>query len=167
MMDPREEQRSLRAEPLPIDGDDSILPSRIALLEKEIKGVEDQIAELEKTRKDMIDTRKILVDHAVKTGHMEDNRYKIDVEIVYGNRVADPRKLAELYPKEYSNYLMAIVNHKIRSISSDLEKAKVGVEDSINLGIAGKIFGEGELDKCCIKPEKGRIYRVVKKEGGV
>jgi hypothetical protein len=163
MMEPLEEAKSLRENPIPVEGDDNLLPTRVAAIDKEIAEIDVKIQDLAKEQSEKRATRVLLIDHAVKTGHMEDPRFKIEVEITYGNRVADAAKLAEKFPKEFSVYVMAMANHGIQKIAGVLEKSKIEPTAAVNLGIADKIFGKKNVDSCSVIPEASRVYKVVKK----
>jgi hypothetical protein len=156
MMTPREEAEDLLLNPLPDTFSDVMIPTRIAALDVEIAETIDKL-------KDLQSSRDLLLDHAVKTNHMEDSTFKIEVNIKYGARVASGEKLRENYPKQFSLYVMAIANKKLRGIVDVAEKATIDPDGTIELGIADKIFGKKNVDACSVIPET-KVYNVVKKK---
>jgi len=151
-MNPKEELQSLKECPLPESPEDKLLPTRIAMVDSEIIETREKLKDLESTRA-------LLLDHAIKTNHLEDQRFKIEVEIKYGNRVADATKLATKYPKEFSLYVMAIANKKLRDVSTAIDKAKMEPNGPVLLGIADEIFGKKNVDSCSEIPET-KVYVV-------
>ena len=162
-MDPREEQKSLKEHPLPIEGDDSILPTRIAAIDDEIKRTREKMKELQDYIANLSVDRVTLLTEAIKTGKTDDGTWKIEKETTYGNRVADPKKLIATSKEKWDLYASAIKDKAVQDAKLLLQKAKDGLETSVNLGIADKIFGKKIVDECSTKPESV-TWKVVKKE---
>ena len=152
-LDPLSERRSLKDNPLPEEDDinDSLLPSHIAIIEQDIVDIEKQILALNEKLSNLNDDKSRLIDRAVKTGHVEDMRYRIEKRILKGNRIADPKKLKPLpmWPVYEKAWLQKIE----RDAEILVTKGKDKLEKEINLGIADKIFGKETVDSCSTRPE--------------
>jgi len=166
-MDPRDELLSLKEHPLPVEGDDSILPTRIAKIEEEMKGVEEEMRavneKLSEKLSDLRGSRNLLLDHAILIGIVEDSAWKIEKSVSFGNRVADPIKLKSLSAEKWKLYSESVRDKAMQDVKLLLQKAKDGLEKSVNLGIADKIFGKNVVDGCSTKPEMVS-FKVVRKE---
>lgn len=165
-----DERSELRFEPLPpeptpgidILKQDEVIPTRIAIVDKEIATLEAEIHEKNESLQNLRSSRAILLDHAIKIGCMEDDHFRIDKVVKRGDRIADPAKLAK-FTTEWKLYEAAIVEKAKRDATDVLLKAKSGLSTKINLGIADKIFGKKSVDSCSEMPETV-TYKVVKKE---
>lgn len=159
-LDPRSEALSLREHPLPseVSGDDKILPTRIAILDNEIAKTAEHL-------KDLQSSRVLLLDHAIKNDILEDDKYRIDKEVIKGNRVASLEKLREMFPVQYESYLLAIKDKLTRDFKADAVKAADKMLKVVNLSVADAIFGKENVTRCSEIPERIE-YRVVKKNAG-
>lgn len=161
-MSPAEEAKSLRENPLPpeegvVAEDDTILPTRIAIIDNEC-------ARLRKRLQDLESSRILLMDHAIKINVLEDASYKIEKMVVKGNRVADMGRLAEMFPSQMETYLKTMKDKISRDFQADAIKAAEKMRTVVNIGIADKIFGKENVTRCSTTPETIE-YRVVKKNG--
>jgi hypothetical protein len=161
-MSPEEEARSLRDDPLPpeeprVSEDDTILPTRIAIIENECEKLRERLRDLESSKV-------ILMDHAIKINVLEDNSYKIEKIIVKGNRVADMGRLTEMFPVQMETYLLTMKDKISRDFKADAIKAAEKMRTIVNLGVADKIFGKENVTRCSTVPESTE-YKVVKKSG--
>jgi hypothetical protein len=161
-MSPEEEARSLRENPLPPENgvvaeDDTILPTRIAIIEGEC-------AKLRERLKDLESSKTLLLDHAIKINVLEDESYKIEKKIIKGNRVADMGRLKEMFPVQMETYLLTMKDKISRDFKADAIKAAEKMRTVVNLGIADSIFGKENVTRCSTVPESAE-YKVVKKSG--
>jgi hypothetical protein len=164
-MDPREEARSLKDHPLPFafKGEDDVLPTHIASIEKTIVDLEKEETALRGKISDLYDLKNLLIDRAIQTGHLEDSRYRIEKKISNGDRVADPKLLKEKFSNTWFLYETAYQEKFKRKAEDILEKAKTAVSEKIDLGLADKIFGKANVTACSTVPQTIRYEVVMKK----
>jgi len=161
-MSPLEEAASLREHPLPpeeviVAEDDIILPTRIAIIDQEITKLHERLKDLESSKV-------LLLDHAIKINVLEDDRYRIEKEIVRGNRVADIGKLREMFPAQIDLYFQTMKEKISRDFKADAIKAAEKLRTVVNIGIADDIFGKENVTRCSTIPERIE-YKVVRKSG--
>jgi hypothetical protein len=163
-MDPLEEQRSLKEHPLPFEGDDKLLPTRIAYVQKQIDDLEHTVQDLQSQISDLYDTHHLLVDHAVKTDNLEDERYRLEKKVTKGDRVVEATVLKERFNDLWPLYEGTYLNKFQRKAQDILEKAKTDVLAKADLGIADKVFGKEQVTSVATRPETVRYELVVKKK---
>jgi len=156
-MDAFSEAVSLREHPLPpeVVGEDRILPTRIAILDNEIAKTAERL-------KDLQSSRVLLMDHAIKNNILEDEKYRIDKEVIRGNRVASLEKLREMFPDLTGKYMETMQDKLNRDFKSDAMKAAEKMLKVVNLSVADAIFGKENVTRCSDIPERVE-WRVVKK----
>lgn len=164
-MSPLDEARSLKEFPLPPEGepeplsqvadDDAILPTRIAIIDSEI-------ARIDERRRDLQSSRVLLLDHAIKTGHIEDDRYKIVKVVKKHPRVADIKKLETEFPDAFRRYMETMRDRVAREFKADAVKAAEKIKTIVNLGVADGIFGKDNVTKCSVVPETVD-YEIIKR----
>lgn len=162
-MDPREEQKSLKEDPLPYEGDETLILNRIAEIDKKIELVDASIRILNMERSDLATVRAKLIDRAISIGRVEDAVWKIEKTVSYGNRVADPVKLKSVSTEKWNLYTDSIRDKAIQDAKLLIQKAKDNLERAVNLSVADKIFGKSVVDECSTKPEMVS-YKVVEKK---
>lgn len=166
-MNPQEEAADLLLHPLPpeikgeiISPEDKILPTRIAAIDMDIADLKLSIKTIQEQISDLEDTRKILIDHAIKHNVFEDIRFKIQTEIKYGTRILNLETIKKANPSGYKNYI-SVLKQKFK----DEYTVKIAsVKTTILLGIADDVFGEQVVKAHSIRPET-ITYKVVKKDG--
>jgi hypothetical protein len=166
-MDPLDERKSLKEFPLPVEeleGDDSILPTRIARIDTEIEEVNATIKMWMETLADLKSSRVLLLDHAITTNHTEDAQFHIERQVtkITGNRIADPKKLKAL--PQWKLYADAYREKALRDTKAVIQKSEESVEKNILIGLADKIFGKEQVNACSTVPVQETVeYVVVKK----
>jgi hypothetical protein len=152
-MDPREETLSLKEFPLPLEGralvvtpEDSILPTCVKTVENAIEQLEKEKRDLDARLVELYRDRNGLIERAVKFKIMEDDKFKIEEIIKYGNRVCDINKLKESNPEKWKIYKTRVMEKAKQDSEDILQKAKESLETKVLLGIADKVFGKDRVD---------------------
>lgn len=161
-MDPREEQKSLKNDPLPLEGGDENIPTRIVAIDDEIEEIQSTIGMWQKKLSDCLTDRKALLDRAIELKSFDDGTCIITKTIEKGNRVADPAKLKLVSGDKWNIYVAAIKEKAVTEAKILIQKAKDGLDTNVNLGIADKVFGKKTVDECSTRPETTH-YEVKKK----
>lgn len=156
MLSPLEEQRDLHTHPLPVDMEDRLIPTQVA-------GIDREIIELTERLNDLRSTRISLLNRALEIGVTEDQRFRIVIRIIKGDRQASAEMLRMKDPEKWKKYTERYQEDARRNADDVLQKAMDNENTKVILSIADRVFGKDVVTECSVTKDT-KVVEVEAKE---
>lgn len=117
-------------ETLPADDNDRLIPTRLSVIDSDIKFIKDNIERMQEQLKDKEFDRGALIKRAKELNITTDKEWKIVEVPIYPKKRVDVDKLKKLEPERYLQILSNIKSRLNDKINAEMEKVDTFVSQS-------------------------------------